>query len=187
MSCSSCPFLCALGVTDTKWSILNSLPLKLTETKISLSRTHLFSHGGDLVSVPGQKLPDSPQLLCAVFDVPDFVVKVSAMTDENYLLTPLKEENKAKILWKWPLCMLLLSKKKTLEEKDQQQEYSMVTLHFLKLVLSVLVYSEFHSRVLILFVCHNKSTNKDQPQDLIVYVSVNAPTHKWWLPTHLAK
>ena len=77
---------------------MNSLPLKLTETKISLSRTHLLSHGGDLVSVPGQKLPDSPQLLCAVFDVPDFVVKVSAMTDENYLLTSLKEENKAKIL-----------------------------------------------------------------------------------------
>lgn len=58
-----------------------------------MNRTHLFSHGGDLVSVPGQKLPDSPQLLRTVFDVPDLIVKVPVMADKSYLLTSLKEAN----------------------------------------------------------------------------------------------
>ena len=58
-----------------------------------MNKIHLLSHGGDLVSVPGQKLPDSPQLLRTVLDVPDLVVKVPAMADERYLLTSLKEAN----------------------------------------------------------------------------------------------
>ncbi len=40
--------------------------------------THLPPNGGDFVPVPGQQSPDPLQLLSAVPDVPDLIVKVSA-------------------------------------------------------------------------------------------------------------
>ncbi len=43
------------------------------------SPTHLLPNGSEFVSVPGEETPDGPQLLRAVLDVPDLIVKVSAI------------------------------------------------------------------------------------------------------------
>ena len=51
--------------------------------KKCLVKAYLFSHGSDLVPVSGQELPDLPQLLRAVLDVPDLVVKVPARGEQN--------------------------------------------------------------------------------------------------------
>jgi len=41
-------------------------------------KAYLFPHSSDLVPVSGQEFPDLSQLLCAVLDVPDLIVKVPA-------------------------------------------------------------------------------------------------------------